>query len=104
MKAEIKNIETGAILMARSICDSECIFTATVIERKKSFVTVKADGAEAIIKREYFNYETQLSGDLDDMIDALSSYVDQFHELFTNEVIKKVSDECFQDAVNNDWF
>ena len=50
MNTEIKNIETGSTLMARSICDSECIFTATVIERKKSFVTVKADGIVSRVK------------------------------------------------------
>jgi len=44
MKNSTSKIETGATLMARSIGDSECIFSVKVIERKKSFVTVKAQG------------------------------------------------------------
>jgi hypothetical protein len=32
-------ITTGSILTATSICDSECKFTASVIERKGNFVT-----------------------------------------------------------------
>lgn len=50
MKAEIKNIETGATLMARSIGDSECIFTALVIQRNKSFVTVESQGIISRVK------------------------------------------------------
>lgn len=47
---EVKKINSGDTLMARSACDSECIFTATVIERKKSFVTVKSQGSIARVK------------------------------------------------------
>lgn len=48
--SQVKNIETGATLMARSIGDSECIFTALVIERNKSFVTVKSQGCISRVK------------------------------------------------------
>lgn len=37
-------IEPGTTLSARSIGDSECIFTCEVISRSKSFATVKIDG------------------------------------------------------------
>jgi hypothetical protein len=37
-----KSIEAGQILEARSVCDYDCVFSVEVIERKGSFVTVKA--------------------------------------------------------------
>ena len=37
-------IQTGQTLKARSACDHDCIFSVEVIERKGSFVTVKAQG------------------------------------------------------------
>ena len=49
VKPEIKNnmtntIQAGQTLNARSVCDYNCIFSVEVIERKGSFVTVKAQG------------------------------------------------------------
>ena len=44
MKNELKQIEAGQTLTARSVCDSDCVFTAEVLERKGAFVTVKAQG------------------------------------------------------------
>ena len=38
----IKTIQSGQTLQARSACDYDTIFTAEVIERKGSFVTVNA--------------------------------------------------------------
>jgi hypothetical protein len=37
-------IQAGQTLKARSACDHDCIFSVEVIERKGSFVTVKAQG------------------------------------------------------------
>jgi hypothetical protein len=37
-------IKTGSILTATSVCDSNCKWTATVIERKGNFVTALIDG------------------------------------------------------------
>ena len=37
-------IQAGQTLKARSACDHSCIFSVEVIERKGSFVTVKAQG------------------------------------------------------------
>lgn len=37
-------IQAGQVLKARSVCDWDCIFSVEVIERKGSFVTVKAQG------------------------------------------------------------
>jgi hypothetical protein len=38
-------IEAGQTLKARSACDYDCIFTATVIERKGSFATLLVHGS-----------------------------------------------------------
>ena len=37
-------IETGTILTATSVCDSNCKWTASVIERKGNFVTALIHG------------------------------------------------------------
>jgi hypothetical protein len=39
---DMNTIQANTTLTARSICDYNCIFKAEVIERKGSFVTVKA--------------------------------------------------------------
>lgn len=64
---------------------------------------VKENGASAIIEREYFNYETQISDD-GNALDALEDYQELFPELFSNEMIKKEFGKCFEKAIKNDWF
>ena len=61
-------------------------------------------GAEAIIRHEYFNHETQITGDIDQVAGVLATHIELFPELFTAEIILKVCHQCFKDAVNNDWF
>ena len=43
-------ITTGQTLTARSICDHNCIFSLTVLERKGNFATVKFQGNEKRVK------------------------------------------------------
>lgn len=61
-------------------------------------------GAEKIISHEYFNYETQLTGNTQQVINALSTHKKLFPELFTDKFILKVCKKCFNQAVKNDWF
>jgi hypothetical protein len=61
-------------------------------------------GAEKIISHEYFNHETQITGDTDQVISVLGTHRDLFPELFTDEIILKVCRKCFAEAVKNDWF
>lgn len=61
-------------------------------------------GAEKIISHEYFNHETQITGNIDQVADVLATHRELFPELFTAEVILKVCHECFADAIKNDWF
>ena len=57
-----------------------------------------------IIQNEYFNHETQLTGDVKQVIDVLHGYIELFPELFTEEIIKKECKKAFSIAVQNDWF
>ena len=49
----METIQTGAILTATSICDSNCKWTAKVIERKGNFVIALIQG-EIVRKKVYF--------------------------------------------------
>jgi hypothetical protein len=64
---------------------------------------VSENGAEAIIQREYFNYECQI-GETDDAREALSTYDELFPELFTEELYQTTFKKCWNLAVENDWF
>jgi hypothetical protein len=64
---------------------------------------VQENGAEAIIQRQYFNYESQISSTRE-AYNSLLSYQSAFPELFTNEAIKKGFSNAYELAVKNDWF
>lgn len=65
---------------------------------------VEENGAQKIIEREYFNHETQLTGDWSSMLGAISGHRKAFPELFTPELIESTAKACFDLAVVNDWF
>ena len=65
---------------------------------------VTENGVEAIIRREYFNYESQLSGCTEDAFNALREYIKLFPKLFTNLTIALVFKRCYKEAVENDLF
>lgn len=62
------------------------------------------NGSNAIIEREYFNHETQITMDNQSVIDLMTDYKKHFPADFTDEVILKVCKGCFKKAVVNDWF
>lgn len=90
------------------ICPKENVKTLvdglenTLIEGVKN--DVKDNGNKAIIQREYFNYETQLTGYKDDAINALYKHKELYPDLFTDEIISEVFSNCFKLACENDWF
>lgn len=65
---------------------------------------VETFGAERIIESEYFNHETQISGDNQQIVDLFESYRELYPEQFTIEIIESVCAKCFQKAIDNDWF
>ena len=50
MTTTAPTITAGSKLTARSICDAECIFTATVLDRRGSFAVVRCQGNEKRVK------------------------------------------------------
>ena len=65
---------------------------------------VGENSAESIIQREYFNYESQLSGDTDNAYNSLYKHRELFPDLFSDEIIKEAFKNAFNLAVENDWF
>lgn len=65
---------------------------------------LKENGAKAIIEREYFNYECQLTMNTKEAFNALSGYIKLFPNEFTKELINKTFAKCFETAIQNDWF
>ena len=60
------------------------------IHTEGSKTQVAEFGAERIIEYEYFNHETQITGDTDQIKEVLSSHIEIFPELFTEELMDKV--------------
>lgn len=65
---------------------------------------VAENGAAGIITREYFNTETQIHGDTEELRDNLARYFELHPDQFTNDLFKKVCKSAFRTAVKNDWF
>jgi len=65
---------------------------------------VERYGAKAIIRREYFNYETQIENNNTDVIESLETYKVLFPDEFSDVIIENVCKECFKEAVEKDWF
>ena len=80
------------------LTEFERIFNDAVRQQVADF------GAEKIISHEYFNHETHITGDTDQVIAVLSTHKELFPEMFTDDAIIKVCRKCFADAVKNDWF
>lgn len=62
------------------------------------------NGASNIISRNYFNYETHISGDQDDLIESLEIYKKKFPKDFTDVVIAKAISKCWSKALKLDMF
>jgi hypothetical protein len=65
---------------------------------------VEENGAEAIISREYFNHECQISMDSSSAVAALSGHRKQFPELFSEEAMNAVFAKCWNEAIEKDLF
>lgn len=76
----------------------------TLIFDKAIAQQIEDFGAEKIISHEYFNHESQLSGDTEEARAALGCHIDARPDLFTDKLIKTTFNKCFQQALDNDWF
>lgn len=60
---------------------------------------IEENGIEAIIQRELANYETQLNGDWEKIIDVLDGY-----NGITPEIVHTQYKIFYQGCIDNDWF
>jgi hypothetical protein len=100
----VKYVNMGAGLLCPDENVAQLIEELDAVYKDAIRLDVSENGAEKIIEREYFNHETQLTGDKTAMLDSLVLHIEQFPELFTDEAIKLVSRKCHALAVENDWF
>lgn len=101
---EIKYVSMGYGLICPLIWASQLNKELDNIYVNAIILDVQENGAEKIIEREYFNHETQLTGDKSAMLSAISGHIDMFPDRFTKEIIFNVCKNCFNKAVENNWF
>lgn len=65
---------------------------------------VEENGPEAIISREYFNYECQIVCDTTDAREQLKQYQELYPELFTEEKLKETFKKCYSRAIEQNLF
>lgn len=64
-----KSIQTGQTIVATSVCDSECVFSAKVILRKGNFATLLIKGDKDPVKK-----KVMIDRDGFEYIKALGNY------------------------------
>jgi hypothetical protein len=103
-KEGIKYVDLGAGLVCPEdkginvINQFDEIFKTAIKQQVEDF------GAEKIIKHEYFNHETQITGDVQQVLDVLSTHSELFPQMFSEEIILKYCQDAYKEAVKNDWF
>jgi hypothetical protein len=65
---------------------------------------IAENGMEKIARREYFNYESQITMDTSNAMGALYAHKERYPDLFTNEAIEKVFSKCWKEALKRDMF
>jgi len=99
-----KYVHLGTGLYCPKYTYKELINELDTIQSEGIKQDVKDNGAVAIIEREYFNLETQISMNTDALFDRMQPYQNIHPNQFTKETILQVSKKCFKKAVKNDWF
>lgn len=103
-KPGIKYVDLGAGLICPKETAKELTIGLDEIYVNAIKQDVEENGAEKIIRREYFNHETQISCDWSDAIANLTGHKKQFPDMFTDQEIERVFNKCFQEAIDNDLF
>jgi hypothetical protein len=101
---EIKYVSMGYGLICPYIWADSLSRELDNIYTNAIILDVEENGAEKIIEREYFNHETQLTGDKSGLMGAISGHMEKFPDKFTHSLINQICKNCFQKAVENDWF
>jgi hypothetical protein len=101
---DVEYVTLGAHLVCPKDVAREVAEGLRRISNEGMAADVSENGAAAIIEREYFNHECQISMDTDDARIALNGYIREYPGLFTPELMEATFKACFQKAVDNDWF
>jgi len=94
----IKYIDLGFGMVCPIDNKNEFIEKLKEIYKKEREIDLKINGKKKIIWRELANYETQISGDISDTIDALENY-----PITENEIAIEYK-KYFKYCVINDYF
>ena len=102
----VKYISDGTGLLVPKDTYKEFNAKYEAIVKTGSSRLIEKYGADAIIRYEYFNHEQQLgyfqNVEESDTYHALSSFIK--YPGFDIENIQKVFKQCYQEAINNDYF
>ena len=96
-KSEVVNLGGG--LIANKTQVKQIYEGLDRIENEAMEEDLKENGAEGIIRREFFNHETSYDGDESRVLDALKPYRERFPSAFRIEVLSKVFNECYKEEV-----
>jgi hypothetical protein len=100
----VKYVDMGGGMLCPGDCIKELIEGLYAINKEGMAKDIEENGVEGIIRREYFNYESQITMDTSDARSKLSAYQDIYPDLFTDVIINQVFRECWDWAVDNDLF
>lgn len=101
---DIKYTHLGHGLIVPSDKAKEFVKRLEMIGAEGRKQDVEENGAKGIISREYFNFETQISCDTSDLMSSIGPYREQFPELFPEKLIQDTIQECWKEAIDNDYF
>lgn len=95
---------TGTGLLVPKEHVKEVVESLTTIHENGIDEDVKENGAEAIIQREYLDYECQITCDSTDAREALAGHIERYPELFTPEALTKGFRAAFEYCKEHDLF
>jgi len=104
VKKNTKYVNLGRGMICPKNNVNELIDNLDMIHKNAIIQDIKENGSKKIIERAYFNYETQITMDYTDAMDSLKPYIKHDAKSFNKELIENVFSNCFQLAIEKDWF
>lgn len=103
-KEGVKYVDMGGGLLCPKENADKLFNQLEEVHKQGIFKDMEENGAEKIIEREFFNYETQISYDDSDFRDEMKQYQKHFPDIFTNDFINKIANRCYRKAYENGWY
>ena len=100
----IKYVNMGIGLICPKNNVKELIEGLDTIYKRGIMQDVAENGAKGIIKREFFNHETQLTGDTTAATKAIQGHIEMYPNLFTHEAMKVAFKEAMDTAIEQNLF